>query len=60
MFTATLLVITKSWKQPKCPRKEKGSQSISIVLIHPHNAITTQQLKSMNCGYMKQHGWNSI
>lgn len=45
MFTTTLLVITKSWKQPKFPRKEKGSQSISIVPIHPHNASTTQQLE---------------
>lgn len=55
IFTAGLLAITKSWKQPKWPRKVKGSQSV----VHSHKVILLSDLKSMNYGYMPQHGWNS-
>lgn len=36
MFTATLLVIARRWKQPKCPLTEEW---ISKNVVHPHSGI---------------------
>ena len=51
MFTETLSIIVKSWKQPRCP-----SVGEWITMVHPDNGILISAKKEMRYQAMKRHG----
>lgn len=54
MFLA-LFIITKHWKQPKCPSIGKQADKMSYV----HTMEYYLAIKGMNYKYMLWHGWTS-
>ena len=40
MFLATLFIIAKKWKQPKCPSNDEWENKI---LVYPYNGILFDQ-----------------
>ena len=47
MFTAALLIIAKTWRQPKCPTDEWIKKNENIYTMEYYSAIEKKEIMSL-------------
>ena len=57
MFLAALFVITRSWKQPRCPTTEEWIQKMPFIYrMEYYSAIRIEDIMSFACKWIEQKG----
>ena len=55
MFIATLFIIAKTWKQPRCPSADEWIRKLWYIytMVHIHSAIKKNSFESVLMRWMK-------